>query len=119
MIKVVSKNNIIPTPTDAQGFVNVLKCVPLHTKNIAVRVFDILPGGYTDLHTHGHVHINLVQYGTLGIFTTNRDKPTYTLKAGDFCSIDGNDKHRYKNVGTTPVRFICVTEAYAEPKPAL
>lgn len=114
MIKVVTKENVVLTPTDAVGFVNVLKCVPLRTKNLAVRVFEIAPGGYTDLHKHGHVHMNFVQYGTLGIFTTNRDKPQYILKAGDFCSIDSRDQHRYKNMSNTPVRFICVTEATAE-----
>lgn len=114
MVNIVKQKSVVLRPVTAPGFVNVTKAVPLKTKNIAMRVFELAPGGYTDLHAHQHVHLNYVLYGTVGIFTTNRDKPSYILNAGDVCSIDAQATHRYKNIGDTPCRFICVTEASAE-----
>jgi quercetin dioxygenase-like cupin family protein len=85
--------------------------------NFALRVFELQPGGHTPYHAHAWEHENYVLEGE-GVLV-NPDGSTTSLKPGDAAFVPPNQKHQYRNTGSSVFRFICcipVQEVCAPPK---
>ncbi len=73
--------------------------------NFALRVFELLPGGYTPYHAHPWEHENYILEGE-GVLV-NPDGSTTPLRPGDAVLVPPMQKHQYRNTGTGVFRFIC------------
>ena len=92
-----------------QEFITLREGVP----NFALRVFELEPGGYTPRHQHDWEHENYILSGEGELLLP--DGSTTPLRPGDAVLVRPNEVHQYRNVGSTPFRFIC---CIPNPKPS-
>ena len=76
--------------------------------SMAMRFFEVAPGGNTPLHQHGYEHEILIMEGAGTVW---RDGTEVPLKAGDVLYIPSDEKHQFKNAGNTPFKFMCLIPA--------
>ena len=78
--------------------------------NIAMRMFELKPGGHTPLHTHPQEHEVFVVEGE-GIFMFEGKEHSFGTE--DVIFVPGDKEHRFKNVGGDVLRFLCIIPASA------
>ncbi len=69
-----------------------------------MRLFEIDPGGSSPFHSHAWEHEVFVLEGK-GILKGECDQE---FRDGDVIFIPPNETHQLKNIGTKPVKFICL-----------
>ncbi|MCX5831302.1 MAG: cupin domain-containing protein [Deltaproteobacteria bacterium] len=93
-----------------EGAKDVLKQVPISkadgTPNVSLRVFTIMPGGYTPYHIHPFEHLNYIMDGEGAVIVeSGEERP---VKKGDFVLVLPDEKHQYKNTSAQePMVMIC------------
>ncbi len=73
--------------------------------SMAMRFFEVAPGGNTPLHNHPYEHEIYIMEGT---GTVLRDGQEVSLKPGDVLYIPSDERHQFKNAGTQPFKFMCL-----------
>jgi quercetin dioxygenase-like cupin family protein len=73
--------------------------------NVAMREFELAPGGRTPHHAHGWEHEVYVLAGE-GVVVGEAGESE--LKAGVVVFVPPNEKHTFKNTGAEPLRFLCL-----------
>jgi quercetin dioxygenase-like cupin family protein len=73
--------------------------------NFAMREFEVAPGGYTPRHSHDYEHEVFVLEGNGTVYEGETQHP---LKAGDVILVQPNEVHQFRNLGNTPLRFLCL-----------
>jgi quercetin dioxygenase-like cupin family protein len=76
--------------------------------SMAMRFFEVAPGGNTPLHNHSYEHEILIMEGAGTVW---RDGKEVALKAGDVLFIPSDEKHQFKNTGSQPFKFMCLIPA--------
>ncbi|MBO8166108.1 MAG: cupin domain-containing protein [Kosmotoga sp.] len=82
----------------------------LGAQNFVMRLFTVVPGGYSPKHSHDWEHEVYIVSGTATVVTPDGDK---IAKAGSFVYVPGNVVHQFRNDGTETLKFICVIPKYA------
>jgi len=73
--------------------------------SMAMRFFEVAPGGHTPLHQHAYEH---EIYVLEGAGTVWRDGQEVTIKPGDVLYIPADEQHQFKNAGQQPFKFMCL-----------
>jgi len=74
-------------------------------ENFAMRLFEVLPGGYSPLHQHDWEHEVFILEGK-GI---TRDKThEESFKKGDVFFVPSMEWHQFVNTGTETLKFLCL-----------
>jgi len=73
--------------------------------SFSMRQFDVGPGGHTPLHRHAHEHEVFVLEGTGIVRENETERP---LKPGTVVLVPPNQLHQFRNIGTTPMKFLCL-----------
>ena len=76
--------------------------------SMAMRFFEVAPGGHTPLHNHAYEHEIYVIEGAGSVW---RDGKEVALKPGDVLYIPSDEKHQFKNTGAQPFKFMCLIPA--------
>ena len=71
----------------------------------AMRHFLVEPGGFTPMHSHDWEHEVLILGGQGEL---ECDGEVATISAGDGLYIPSNETHQFRNVGETPLEFLCI-----------
>ena len=79
-------------------------------ENIAMRMFELRPGGHTPLHTHTHEHEVFVVQGE-GIFVCEGKEYKFDREYVIF--VPPNKEHQFRNDGNSVLRFLCIIAAPA------
>ncbi len=74
----------------------------------AMRIFEVAAGGHTPLHQHPYEHEVFVLEGCGTVW---RDGQEVSLQAGTVLFIPADEKHQFKNTGTSLFKFICLVPA--------
>ena len=109
-MKIVSLDNIEKTGVDMEGAKDILKQMPISSKDgspiYSFRVFTIAPDGHTPYHTHPFEHLNYIIDGQGALVTESGEEKA--VKKGDFALVLPNEKHQYRNKSATePMVMIC------------
>jgi quercetin dioxygenase-like cupin family protein len=75
------------------------------SKNFAVRLFEIEPGGYSPHHSHPWEHEIFVLEGN---GTTIGKEGAEAISVGDLISIPAGETHQIKNTGKSTLRILCM-----------
>ena len=73
--------------------------------SMAMRFFEVAPGGHTPLHQHAYEHEIYVLEGTGTVW---RDGEEVAIKPGDVLYIAADEQHQFKNAGQQPFKFMCL-----------
>ncbi len=73
--------------------------------SMAMRFFEVGPGGHTPLHRHPYEHEIFVLEGAGTVW---RDGREVALKPGDVLFIPADEQHQFKNAGNQPFKFMCL-----------
>lgn len=73
--------------------------------NVAMREFELEPGGHTPFHAHGWEHEVYVLAGRGVVAGEGGEFP---LEAGTVVLVPPNEKHNFQNTGSEVLRFLCV-----------
>jgi quercetin dioxygenase-like cupin family protein len=73
--------------------------------NFAMRLFELAPGGHTPLHAHANEHEVFVLEGEGAVWREGED---VAVTGGTAIFVPGGEKHRFRNAGKTPFRFLCL-----------
>lgn len=73
--------------------------------SMAMRFFEVAPGGNTPLHNHPYEHEIYIIEGTGTVW---RDGKEVQLKPGDVLYIPSDEKHQFKNAGDSSFKFMCL-----------
>jgi quercetin dioxygenase-like cupin family protein len=79
-------------------------------ENIAMRMFELKPGGHTPLHTHPHEHEVFIVEGE-GVFVFEGNE--HRFRAEDIIFVPPNKKHQFRNAGSSVLRLLCIIPASA------
>ncbi len=71
----------------------------------AMRLFEILPGGNTPLHSHPWEHEVFILSGRGELRGETQMHP---FSAGDAVFVPPNETHTFVNTGETPLRLLCM-----------
>jgi quercetin dioxygenase-like cupin family protein len=74
-------------------------------ENIAMRMFEVGPGGHTPLHTHAHEHEVFIVEGE-GVFMCEGRE--YGFGREDVIFVPGGAEHQFRNTGDSILRFLCI-----------
>jgi len=74
-------------------------------ENIAMRMFELMRGGHTPLHTHTHEHEVFIVEGE-GVFVFEGEE--HRFGAEDVIFVPGNKEHQFRNTGNSTLRFLCI-----------
>jgi quercetin dioxygenase-like cupin family protein len=74
------------------------------TENIAMRLFEMDPDGYSPLHKHPEEHYIFVVQGDGTVFDGEKTTP---IHAGDVVCIEANELHQIKNNSSKTLAFLC------------
>jgi len=113
-MKIEKSSNVPKAPVEVDGAKDVeirwLIFKDDGADNIAMRMFELKPGGYTPLHTHLHEHEVFVVEGE-GIFVCEGKE--YKFSSEYVIFVPPNKKHQFRNTGNTILRFLCIIPASA------
>ena len=73
--------------------------------HFVMRVFEILPGGFTPKHSHAWEHEVFILSGKGHVLSAEGLHP---IQPGDVVFIPGNELHQFQNSGDRPLEFICL-----------
>ena len=73
--------------------------------NFAMRQFAVAPGGYTPRHSHPYEHEVFVLEGEGVVFEGDEQ---HRLQAGDVVFVKPDEVHQFRNVGDSPLKFLCL-----------
>ncbi len=73
--------------------------------NFALRMFEVVKGGFTPYHNHAFEHEVFIVEGE-GVFVT--EEKEYPFKAGDVIYADPDMKHQFRNSGDGVMKFLCI-----------
>ena len=76
------------------------------SKNIIMRYFTILPGGYTPKHSHNYEHLVKIEKGK-GI-VVGKDDNKIEISEGDSIFVEANELHQFQNPSEENFKFICI-----------
>lgn len=76
--------------------------------SMAMRFFEVAPGGQTPLHQHGYEHEILIMEGAGTVWRAGQE---VALRAGDVLYIPADETHQFKNCGEQPFKFLCLIPA--------
>jgi quercetin dioxygenase-like cupin family protein len=111
-MKVERSSNVPKTSVEVDGAKDVeirwLISKDDGAENIAMRMFELKPGGHTPLHTHPHEHEVFVVEGE-GIFVC--DGKEYKFGRGYVIFVPPNKEHQFKNSENSVLRFLCIIPA--------
>jgi len=79
-------------------------------ENIAMRMFEVSPGGHTSLHIHPHEHEVFAVDGN-GVFVCEGQE--YEFAPEHVIFVPGGKEHQFKNEGNSALRFLCIIPASA------
>lgn len=74
--------------------------------NIAMRKFEVLPGGHTPKHSHNYEHVVKVEKNK-GLFL-DKNGTTHEIKEGDCMLVPASDEHQFQNPYNEPFEFLCI-----------
>ena len=96
-------------PVNMDGVKDASKQVPIGiadgTPNFSICVFTIQPGGHTPHHSHDSEHLNYILEGSGEVLEGDRARP---ITSGDYILVKPQEKHQYRNTGSTPLKFMCM-----------
>jgi quercetin dioxygenase-like cupin family protein len=75
------------------------------SKNFAVRLFEIEPGGYSPHHSHSWEHEIFVLEGN-GVVIGNVGAESFSV--GNVISIPSQELHQINNTGKSALKFLCI-----------
>jgi len=113
-MKIVKSSDVVKNAVEVEGAKDVqirwLISKDDGAGNFAMRMFELLPGGYTPLHTHPHEHEVFVIEGE-GVFVYEGEEyefgPEYVI------FVPGDKEHCFRNTGNSVLRFLCLIPAAA------
>ncbi len=70
-----------------------------------MRLFEVVPGGYTPRHTHDWEHEVYVLAGAGVVLEDGQDRP---VSAGDFVYVPPGEDHQFRNTGGENLKFLCL-----------
>lgn len=73
--------------------------------NFAMRQFDVAVGGHTPCHRHPYEHEVFVLEGEGEVLGGDKQ---HRLQAGDVVLVQPDEVHQFRNVGTAPLKFLCL-----------
>ena len=73
--------------------------------NFAMRRFEVEPGGYTPLHTHGWEHEVYVLEGEGVAASPDGDS---RIGPGSAVLVEPGEEHNFRNTGAKPLVFLCM-----------
>ena len=76
------------------------------SKNIIMRYFTILPGGYTPKHSHNYEHLVKIEGGK-GI-VVGKDDNKVEISEGYSVFVEANEIHQFQNPFEENFEFICI-----------
>lgn len=71
----------------------------------SMRHFVVEPGGHTPRHSHDYEHEVYIVDGSARV---ECDGAFHAVGAGDVLFVEPNRVHQFVNVGTVPLRFLCL-----------
>ena len=114
-MKITKLDESAIVPVNLEGAKGASRQVPLGkaegAPNFSIRVFTLEPGGHTPHHIHESEHLNYILEGS-GV-AMEGDTPRAIAK-GDFVLVMPNEKHQYRNIGETPLVFMCMVPSQYE-----
>lgn len=82
--------------------------------NFSMRQFEVEPGGNTPLHSHPYEHEVFVLEGNGIVREGDVEHP---ISKGDVIYVAPDDVHQFKNVGDSPLKFLCLVPNDFASKP--
>ena len=82
--------------------------------NFSMRQFEVAAGGYTPRHSHPYEHEVFVLEGEGVVFEGDVE---HKIKPGDVLYVSPDEIHQFKNMGDTPLKFLCLIPNSALDKP--
>jgi len=70
-----------------------------------MRVLEVGVSGYTPKHQHPWPHINYIIEGKGELMINHQ---YYNISAGSYAYVPQDTIHQFKNIGTIPLKFICI-----------
>jgi quercetin dioxygenase-like cupin family protein len=111
-VKITNVKDVPSEKVELEGVKNCSYRVALSARDgqlsMAMRFFEVAPGGHTPLHQHPYEHEILIMEGTGTVW---RDGQEVALQPGDVLFIPSDEKHQFKNAGQTPLKFMCLIPA--------
>jgi quercetin dioxygenase-like cupin family protein len=80
----------------------------LGAQHIAMRRFEVAPGGHTPLHEHAWEHEVFILSGQGVIQAAEGEQP---LGPGDVVFVPSGERHCFRNNGTEPLVSLCMVPA--------
>lgn len=83
--------------------------------NFAMRLFEVAPGGCTPFHSHNYEHAVWIVSGRGCLMRASGDAAQAgdaeqgpAFGAGSAVFIAPNEHHQFRNLGSDPLRFVCM-----------
>ena len=115
MTKVKHASAVTANPVEVPGAVGVkiqwLVGQEDQPANFCMRLFELEPGGHTPLHGHPWEHEVFVLAGEGSVVTPQGERP---LTAHSVVYVPADEEHQFKNLGETPLKFLCLVPKSAE-----
>jgi quercetin dioxygenase-like cupin family protein len=73
--------------------------------SFSMRQFEVVPGGHTPRHSHGHEHEVFVLEGRGVVVEGNVE---HAIEAGTAVYVRPNEVHQFRNTGEGPLKFLCL-----------
>jgi quercetin dioxygenase-like cupin family protein len=112
--KVEKASNVAAKNVEIEGAANttirILVSKTDGADNFAMRMFEILPGGHTPLHSHPHEHEVFILDGE-GIFVCEGKEHRIASEYVVFAP--GGAEHQFRNTDDSVLRFLCLVPAAA------
>ncbi|PKL09170.1 MAG: cupin [Spirochaetae bacterium HGW-Spirochaetae-7] len=102
------EDDIKPVDMQGDGVVGVTKQILIGPKDGYdgfMRVFTVQAGGKSPYHAHAWFHANYILEGQGKLVIEGVEQ---AVKAGSVAYIEGGKMHNFVNLGSTPLRFICL-----------
>lgn len=82
--------------------------------NFAMRQFEVAAQGFTPRHSHPYEHEVFVLEGQGTVYEGDRAHP---IQAGDIIYVAPDEVHQFRNVGSGPLKFLCLVPNDSQNKP--
>jgi quercetin dioxygenase-like cupin family protein len=113
-MKIIHYHQITPKHLDNKDVKGVAGRVVIGQRegaeNFVMRIFEIMPGGYTPKHAHDWEHEVFVRSGKGEVFA---DGDWHPLNADDAVFIPANEEHQLRNTGRDFFIFLCFVPSKA------
>ncbi len=102
------ESDIQPVDMQGDGVVGVTKRMligPRDGYDGFMRVFTVQPGGRSPYHSHEWFHANYILEGEGKLVMEGVE---HAVMAGSVAYIEGGKMHNFVNLGSVPLKFICL-----------